>query len=119
MYGAVCDWHTVEGAAVLCHDGRYFCCYSGGAWERDNYGVSWVVADDPLGPYTCTPGTSQLQIAGWLLKGYEAGLVSDRLLDATVLHELTHYFDWRDNSPYPTEAGRNFEIYVWGATVNK
>ncbi len=65
------------------------------------------------------PGTSQLQIAGWLLKGYEAGLVSDRLLDATVLHELTHYFDWRDNSPFPTEAGRNFEIYVWGATVNK
>jgi GH43 family beta-xylosidase len=51
MYGAVYDWHTVEGAAVLCHDGRYYCFYSGGAWERDNYGVSWVVADHPLGPY--------------------------------------------------------------------
>ncbi len=56
MYGAVYDWHTVEGAAVLCHDGRYFCFYSGGAWERDNYGVSWVVADDPLGPYTRPDG---------------------------------------------------------------
>jgi GH43 family beta-xylosidase len=56
MYGAVYDWHTVEGAAVLCHDGRYYCFYSGGAWERDNYGVSWVVADDPLGPYARPDG---------------------------------------------------------------
>jgi GH43 family beta-xylosidase len=51
MYGKVYDWHTVEGAAVLKRDGRYYCFYSGGAWEKDNYGVSWVVADHPLGPY--------------------------------------------------------------------
>lgn len=35
-------------------------------------------------------GISQLQIACGLLAGYEAGQVSNRLLDATVLHELTH-----------------------------
>lgn len=51
MYGNVYDWHTVEGASVLLHDGRYYCFYSGGAWEKDNYGVSYVVADHPLGPY--------------------------------------------------------------------
>jgi GH43 family beta-xylosidase len=51
MYGQVFDWHTVEGASVQVHDGKYYCFYSGGAWERDNYGVSWVVADHPLGPY--------------------------------------------------------------------
>jgi len=51
MYGRVFDWHTVEGASVLVHDGRYYCFYSGGAWEKDNYGVSYVVADHPLGPY--------------------------------------------------------------------
>jgi GH43 family beta-xylosidase len=51
MYGTVTDWHTVEGAAVLAHEGMFYCFYSGGAWERDNYGVSWVVADHPLGPY--------------------------------------------------------------------
>ena len=51
MYGAVYDWHTVEGAAALTHDGKVFCFYSGGAWERDNYGVSWVEASHPLGPY--------------------------------------------------------------------
>lgn len=52
LYGAVYDWHTVEGPAVLRHKGRYYCFYSGGAWEHDNYGVAYVVADHPLGPYT-------------------------------------------------------------------
>jgi len=51
MYGAVYDWHTVEGPALQYHDGLYYCFYSGGAWERENYGVSYVVADSPLGPF--------------------------------------------------------------------
>jgi GH43 family beta-xylosidase len=51
MYGGVYDWHTVEGAALQVHDDKYYCFYSGGAWEKDNYGVSYVVAEHPLGPY--------------------------------------------------------------------
>lgn len=51
MYGGVYDWYTVEGAALRRHDGLYYCFYSGGAWERENYGISYVVADSPLGPY--------------------------------------------------------------------
>ncbi|MBC7869420.1 MAG: family 43 glycosylhydrolase [Chitinophagaceae bacterium] len=51
MYGAVYDWHTIEGAALRIHSGRYYCFYSGGAWEHDNYGVAYVVADHLLGPY--------------------------------------------------------------------
>lgn len=51
LYSGVYDWHTVEGPAVLRHNGRYYCFYSGGAWEKDNYGVAYVVADHPLGPY--------------------------------------------------------------------
>ena len=53
------------------------------------------------------------------LNGFERGTVSDRLFDATVLHELTHYLDRRDGSPFPTEAGKNFEVYVWGEVINK
>jgi len=70
-------------------------------------------------PGSYLPGTSQLNVAEWLLSGYESGQVSDLMLDATILHELTHYLDWRDGKAYPTEAGRNFEIYVWGTIVNK
>ncbi|MCS0589143.1 glycoside hydrolase family 43 protein [Massilia norwichensis] len=51
MYGNVYDWHTVEGASVLYHDGHYYCFYSGGAWEKENYGVSYVVAKHAEGPY--------------------------------------------------------------------
>jgi GH43 family beta-xylosidase len=51
MYGNVYDWHTVEGAAVLYRDGLYWCFYSGGAWEKENYGVSYVVSKHAEGPY--------------------------------------------------------------------
>lgn len=65
------------------------------------------------------PGTSELMMDQRFLNGFERGTVSDRLFDATVLHELTHYLDWRDGSPFPTEAGKNFEVYVWGEVINK
>ena len=51
MYGAVNDWYTIEGAAMRVHNGRYYCFYSGGGWQNDNYGVAYVVADRPMGPY--------------------------------------------------------------------
>jgi GH43 family beta-xylosidase len=51
MYGGVYDWHTLEGPFVRAHGGRYYCFYSGGAWEEDTYGVSYAVADHPLGPW--------------------------------------------------------------------
>jgi GH43 family beta-xylosidase len=56
MYGGVYDWHTVEGASVLVHDGQVVCFYSGGAWERENYGVSYVTAAHPLGPWQVPQG---------------------------------------------------------------
>ncbi len=51
IYGQVFDWHTVEGPFVRKHAGRYYCLYSGGNWQQANYGVSYVVADSPLGPW--------------------------------------------------------------------
>lgn len=52
MYGALHDWYTLEGPFVVKRGGRYYCFYSGGAWEEPNYGVSYAVADHPLGPWT-------------------------------------------------------------------
>jgi beta-xylosidase len=51
MYGKVYDWHTLEGPFMYKRDGRYHLLYSGGAWEQPNYGVSYAVADSPLGPF--------------------------------------------------------------------
>ena len=44
-------WHTVEGPFVRERYGRYYCLYSGGCWETADYGVSYAVADHPLGPW--------------------------------------------------------------------
>ena len=52
MYGRVWDWHTLEGPFVRKHEGRYYCLYSGGRWETENYGVDYGVADHVLGPYS-------------------------------------------------------------------
>ena len=51
MYGAVYDWYTIEGPFVVRRDGRYWLFYSGGAWTEPNYGISYAVADAPVGPY--------------------------------------------------------------------
>ena len=57
LYGKLWDaWHTVEGAFVVAHEGRYYCFYSGGAWHTADYGVSYAVADHVLGPYVEEPG---------------------------------------------------------------
>ena len=60
MYGQVYDWHTLEGPFVVRRRGRYFLLYSGGSWENETYGVSWAVADHPLGPWVEKPGTEPL-----------------------------------------------------------
>jgi GH43 family beta-xylosidase len=44
-------WHTVEGPCVVAHAGRYYCFYSGGNWQTEDYGVSYAVAEHPLGPW--------------------------------------------------------------------
>lgn len=51
MYGAVYDWHTIEGPCVRKRYGRYWCLYSAGCWENDTYGVDYTVADQVVGPY--------------------------------------------------------------------
>ena len=53
-------WHTVEGPCVVAHDDRYYCFYSGGNWQTHAYGVSYAVADHPLGPWQHADGAEPL-----------------------------------------------------------
>lgn len=52
VYNATFDWHTIEGPCVVKHGGKYYCFYSGSNYQTANYGVDYVVADNPLGPYS-------------------------------------------------------------------
>ena len=60
MYGAVRDWHTLEGPFVRRHAGRYWLFYSGGSWLEPTYAVGYAVADHPLGPWTEPAGAVPL-----------------------------------------------------------
>lgn len=64
-YGREWDaWHTVEGPFVIEHEGRYICFYSGGCWETTDYGVSYAVADHPLGPWRDEGGGGPVVLRG-------------------------------------------------------
>ncbi len=52
VYGETFDWHTIEGPCVVKRGGKYYCFYSGANWQTPRYGVDYVVADHPLGPYS-------------------------------------------------------------------
>lgn len=52
VYDATFDWHTIEGPCVIKHDGNYYCFYSGANYQTTRYGVDYVTADKPMGPYT-------------------------------------------------------------------
>lgn len=52
VYDETFDWHTIEGPCVVKHDGKYYCFYSGSNYQTTRYGVDYVVADNPMGPYT-------------------------------------------------------------------
>ena len=54
MYGAVYDWHTIEGPCVRKRNGLYHCFYSGGCYLEAGYGVDYAVAENIVGPYVDT-----------------------------------------------------------------
>ncbi len=51
MGGLRADWYTLEGPCVTKHDGKYYCLYSGGNYQNETYGVDYLVADHPMGPW--------------------------------------------------------------------
>ncbi len=62
MYGSTYDWHTLEGPCVRKHENRYYCFYSGGRWETENYGVDYAVADDIGGPWSGEGGATGARV---------------------------------------------------------
>ncbi len=46
------QWHTIEGAFVRRHRGKYYLFYSGSNFMTANYGVDYAVADKVSGAYS-------------------------------------------------------------------
>ncbi len=54
IYKGIHDWHTLEGPSAHFKNGQIFCLYSGGNWQNDTYGVDYVSAPHPTGPWVNT-----------------------------------------------------------------
>lgn len=89
-YGRTVDWHTLEGPFVVERRGVYYCFYSGGNWQNDTYGVSYAVADHPLGPWREPEGDGPAllgSIPGRLLgPGHNSLITGPEGVDRLVFH---------------------------------
>jgi arabinan endo-1,5-alpha-L-arabinosidase len=108
IYGSVYDWHTVEGVAMRVHNGRYYCFYSGGPWEHDTYGVSYVVADHPLGPYQRPEG-----IPGPLLRSVPGHVIGPGHHSFTQTADGQEYIIYRAWDPAMTARLLCMDRLTW------
>lgn len=92
MYGNMYDWHTLEGPFVVKRQGRYWCFYSGGAWTGAGYGVSYAVADSPLGPFSEPAGDKPLLLRS--LPGELEGPGHNSLVVAPNGEDYVVYHGW-------------------------
>jgi GH43 family beta-xylosidase len=108
MYGAVYDWHTVEGPAVRLHNERYYCFYSGGAWEHDNYGVSYVVAEQAMGPYYLPDGIEPVLLRS--VPGHLIGPGHNSFTESQGSQEYIIYHAW---DPGMTARRMCIDKFTW------
>lgn len=110
MYGRVLDWHTLEGPFVRRRDGRYWCLYSGGAWETEGYGLSFAVADTPLGPFTDPPGPPGARILR-TVPGRVLGPGHASVVTTPAGHDYLAYHAW---DPARTRRRMFLDRLEWG-----
>ena len=107
MYGRTLDWYTLEGPSVTLRDGRYYCFFSGGSWEGTGYGVSYAVADHPLGPWRHAADRPVV------LNGPATGLVGPghcSVLDLPEGRTLLSYHAW---NPAMTKRQMHIDEIAW------
>ncbi|MDQ3537285.1 MAG: glycoside hydrolase family 43 protein [Actinomycetota bacterium] len=133
LYGGVYDWYTLEGPFVVERAGRYYCFYSAGCWQSSGYGVSYAVADHPLGPFTepVSAGPAVLRTVPGVVIGPGHNVVvtaddgSDYLVyhawdpGGTVRRMCIDRLEWDDDGPCaatPTATPQPVPVVRAGAT---
>ena len=92
IYGDRHDWHTLEGPAVIWHDGRYWLFYSGGNWQTPRYGVAAAYASSVVGPWVQAADHPFITSAGTGLIGPgHCSVVADR--DDGLIDVFLHAWD--------------------------
>jgi len=78
-----------------------------------------VLDEGESGQYRPKLDPEQISLSTDLLNKYENGNASNLLLDATLFHELTHYFNHkgRNLADQGIEVGFSFELAVWNSVL--
>ena len=69
------------------------------------------------GEFTPNSNSTEIRISISLLEDYEKGNAKDPILDATIMHEIIHYFDDLDGIDYPGEEGELWEKASYGKVI--
>lgn len=110
IYDAIYDWHTLEGPTVRRQNGTYYCIYSGGAWETENYAVSWASAPSPLGPWTEPPPETARLLS--TVPGHVRGPGHNSVVTTFGGTDMLVYHAWDQAS---TRRWMCIDPLVWGA----
>ena len=71
------------------------------------------------GQFTPNKNSKELVINEKILSDFENGAKGSKtLLDSTVEHEATHYFDDQDKVDFPGEEGEKYEIDVYDSDID-
>jgi beta-xylosidase len=110
MYDQVWDWHTLEGPCVRKHEGRYYCFYSGGRWETEQYGVDYGVADQIMGPYSDEGNEAGARVLR-TVPGHVTGPGHNSIVVGPDRHtEFLAYHAW---NPSMTERRMCLDRLIW------
>jgi GH43 family beta-xylosidase len=109
VYGGVYDWHTVEGPFVKKRSGKYYLFYSGGSFQNDTYGVSYAVADRPLGPFEEPEGDGPAILRS--VPGEVIGPGHNSIVEGPDGHDYIVYHAW---DPDMTARRMCIDRLEWG-----
>jgi beta-xylosidase len=110
MYGGIYDWHTLEGPCVRKHGDRYYCFYSGGRWETENYGVDYGVANQVMGPYSDAGNEKGPRVLR-SVPGYMLGPGHNSLVVAP--DDQTEYLVYHAWDPQMTARRMCMDLLLW------
>ena len=82
-------------------------------------GAETIKNSQAYGTFTPGAGAQEVKIDNSLFADYENGLKgAAEMLDVTIEHEATHYFDDQNGQDFPGEKGSQYETAVHGKVIN-
>ena len=130
-YPSLAAWiqHRVQTIAMRPRVWNAFLKYSelsplGAAWALTHSPypcVEYASLKDALGEFRGAEDEDEILLHTGLCDRFYKDIRDPRmhlLMEATVLHEMVHWGDWKDGKDHPKEEGLEFEKEAYGKVIN-